>query len=108
MHTDEPRQDLDNMPRPNTARDLDGETFTRPFVNDSQTLELLTVRAPVVHEVIRPHVIRRRRRRRSGAAAGDPAPGPAPRHLQTGLSPQSIGPVGIVRGNSVECREYTV
>ena len=61
MSADEPRQHLDDVPRANAARDLDGEALAGLLVDDGQTLQLLAVGAMVVDEVIGPHVIGYRR-----------------------------------------------
>ena len=70
MSADEPRQHLDDVPRANAARDLDGEALAGPLVDDGQTLQLLAVGATVVDEVIGPHVIGYRRWCRPWPATG--------------------------------------
>ena len=90
MDSDETSKHVDDVPGADAAVDFDGQTFTGPFINDGQTFKLLAIGTSVEDEIVRPHVVGRRRGCRSGSAAGNSPPGPAPRHLQPCLSPQSV------------------
>ena len=81
LSANEPRQHVDDVPRSNAARDLDGKALTCPLVDDGQTLQLLAVGATVVHEVIGPDMIGGRRWCRPWPPPGDPAPWPSSRDL---------------------------
>ena len=76
-----PRQHVDDVPRANAARDLDGEALARPLVDDGRTLQRLAVGATVVDEIIGPDMIGGRRWRRPRPPAGDPASWPSSRDL---------------------------
>jgi len=86
MHADELCQHLDDAARPDPAGDVDREAFARPLVDDRQALQRLSVGARVEDEVVRPHVIDAGRRHAPTRSA--------PRHLQPGLTPQAVRPVG--------------
>ena len=81
MSADEPRQHVDDVPRANAARDLDGEALAGPLVDNAQTLQLLAVGATVVDEVIGSDMIGGRRWCRPRPPPGDPASWPSSRDL---------------------------
>src|SRR5207237_9227850 len=63
-----------------------------PLVREGQSLQLLTVTAPVEHEVVAPHLVRSRRRLRARTASGNALPRSLSRHLQLRHTPQPMCP----------------
>ena len=57
MHTDEPREDLNDAAGSNAARDVDRQALARELVDDGQTLQRPAVGAGIEHEVVGPDVI---------------------------------------------------
>lgn len=94
VNTDQSREHLDDLARSDAARDLDGQTFSRPFIKDGKAFQLLAVRAAVKDKVIRPDMVPSGRRDGPGAPARHPPPGSTTRDLEIRFSPQAIGSFG--------------
>ena len=94
METDESGEHLDDTARPNAAGHIDREAFTGELIDDGQALERAAIGAGVEDEVVRPDVIDRRRRQWARPSGGEAPPWPPFRHLQRGMAPESIRPLG--------------
>ena len=94
MPADQPRQDLNHTARPNRAGHIDGEALAGPFIDDRQALQGLPIGARVEQEVVGPDVVRTSRRRGPRAGGRHASAGALPGHLQLGLPPEAIQPIG--------------
>src|SRR5581483_1591336 len=85
------RQHFDHAIGADAAVDLDRKTFFGPFVGDRQALQLLTVGAPIEHEVVGPHLVGAGWRVGTRTAGRDALSRALARHLKARLPPQAIG-----------------
>jgi hypothetical protein len=89
----EPSEDSDNAAGPDTASNVESQTFMGELVDDRKALQLLAVGAGVEYEVVRPDVIGSPWRQRSRSAGGQAAVWTFARQPEAGLAPQATSTV---------------
>jgi len=90
----EPGEHIDHLPGANAACHVDGQALPGELVDYGQTLQLLSVRVSIKHEIVSPQISRARCRQRARTAARDPPSRPFSRYLQLTLPPQAMSSVG--------------
>jgi hypothetical protein len=93
VQADQPGQHLDDPPRSNAPRHIDGQALARPFIGDRQTLHRLPIGTGVDDEVVHPHMIDAGGRQWTWSPRRDTATPPFPWDLQSGGLPQAMHPV---------------
>lgn len=87
MDADQLGQHVDDAPGVDRARHVDGQELAGVLVQDSQTLDLLTICRGVEDEVISPHRVGLEGLERPGLAGRDATPGPSLGQLQGRAAP---------------------
>ena len=90
VRADEPGEQLYDSCRSNATAEIDRQALARVFVNDCETLQLLTVGAGVVDEIIGPDLIGTERLQWSRPARRNAPARPFSRHLQAILPPDPM------------------